>query len=267
VQKIDERTGGFDIWMIDTARGVPTRLTIDASDSVFPVFAPDGDRVLFASNRNGALDLYTISSSGVGAESLVLKDDNIKFPFDWTRDGKFIIYAAISMKSRGAGLYALKVDGAARPIELMTSKFDLGTPKVSPDSRYLAYSSEESGRTELYVREFKPDDPASARRWQVSSNGGRDASWDPAGKELYYVDLSGMLIAVDTAGLAAPVKLRAQPLFRIPIIGGAGDLETISTTGYYAVLNSRKFLVVKSSWTEDKSPLHVLVNWTAALRK
>jgi serine/threonine protein kinase len=266
--KIDTRTGGYDIWTIDTTRGVPSRLTFEASDAIMPLFSPDGSRVLFSSNRDGRLDLYTVSSSGGGSETLVLKDNKLKFPSDWTRDGKFIIYTG-GLPEAPPGdnvIWALPVSTGKPPVVLLKSKFLVGGAYVSPDGKYLSYGSIETGRPEIYVREFKPEDPNSARRWQISADGGSEASWDPSGKELYFISSTGDLMGVHTSGLVSTERLTPRPLFRVPMPPGPARVET-TPVRRYAVLNSNRFLILKSRSMEDKSPVHVLVNWTAALRK
>ncbi|MDQ6699219.1 MAG: protein kinase [Acidobacteriota bacterium] len=249
--RADVKTGGYDIWSIDTTRGVPTRLTFDSSDSVFPVPSPDGSRVVFNSNRKIMLDIYESPAGGSGADKLLFQSNEIKVLRDWSPDGRFILYTTPT------DIWALPVSGG-KPLRIMQNRFRLGDVQISPDGKYLAYESDESGRPEVYVRRFEPEHDNPGPKWQISSDGGSYPAWDPAGREIYYIagDQNLVSVRIDSS---FPARSEPKPLFKVPIDRYGGGIK-------YVVQNANRFLMVKPEDNRDTAPLHVIVNWAAGLR-
>ena len=188
----DARSAKVDIWIRDLARGVNSRFTLGAGNNNRPVWSPDGATIVFGSDRGGAFDLYQKSASGAGEEKLLLHSDELKSPSSWTKDGKYLAYASRSPKTQW-DVWALPMFGDKKPIPIAVSPFTEQNPMFSPDGKYVAYVSNESGREEIYVQTF----PEPSGKWQVSSGGGTDPSWRGDGREIYYRSPDQKLMAVE----------------------------------------------------------------------
>ena len=149
----DARTAKGDVWIRDLARGVNSRFTLGAGNNVRPVWSPDGATIVFGSDRAGAFDLYQKSVKGAGEEKLLLHTDEPKSAGSWTSDGKYIAYVTRDPKTQ-FDLWALPMFGDHKPIPIAVTPFTENTPVFSPDGRYVAFVSNESGREEIYVQTF-----------------------------------------------------------------------------------------------------------------
>ncbi|MGH9256478.1 MAG: protein kinase domain-containing protein, partial [Vicinamibacterales bacterium] len=182
--------GNVDIWLMDAARGVLSRFTFDAGIDARPVWSPDGTRLVFQSTRKGINDLYEKPASGATEEQPLLTTPQNKAPLDWSLDGRFLLYS-----SQGTGaesdLWVLPLTADRKPISVVQSRFDEIEGQFSPDGRWIAYASNESGRYEVYVQTF----PESGGKWQVSAAGGAHPRWRRDGQELYYVAPDNRLMA------------------------------------------------------------------------
>ena len=250
--------GNFDIWLIDAARGVTARFTFDPGLDTNPVWSPDGRRVIFGSTRNAGLSLFEKSASGAGEEQLVLDDAGT--PLSWSSDGRFLLYTRSDPKT-GADLWILPMVGERKARAVVQTAMEQPGGEFSPDGRWLAYESNESGQFEVYVQPFAE----GGGKWQVSSAGGAQPRWSRDGKELYYVAPDARLMAVPirpstdgkTVDLGVPV-----PLFRTRLASGAGQLLGIPR---YVVSRDGRFLMNIAVEDTAASPITVVVNSAAAL--
>jgi Tol biopolymer transport system component len=163
-------TGANDIWVLDLARGIRTRLTFGPVTNDFPVWSPDGKWIAYGSQSNGKNHLYRKLSDGSGAEELLLDDEQTLIPGDWSSDSKYLIYSRGPFFSNGAEIWALSLEGDRKPFLIVphSASSYAGAGRLSPDGRWLAYSSNESGQTEVYVIPFR----GGQGKWQVSQSGG-----------------------------------------------------------------------------------------------
>jgi Tol biopolymer transport system component len=136
-------TTGGDVWLLDVVRGVLSRSTSNPAQDIFPTWSPDGSRILFASNRKGAYDLYTAPALG-GPEELVLATSTPKIPTDWSRD-KHVLFNDVGAGTN-ADIWAMPLDGDRKPFPVAQSTFDESDGQFSPDGKWVAYQSNESGR-------------------------------------------------------------------------------------------------------------------------
>jgi eukaryotic-like serine/threonine-protein kinase len=207
--------GNQDIWLIDLLRGGATRFTFDAALDRRPLWSPDGTQIIFQTNRKGASNLYTKPSGGAGAEQLLLESPNQKVPNSWSADGHFLLYGEDNPKT-ARDLWALPMRGDRKPIPVVNSPFYEGNGEFSPDGRWVAYHSNESGRFEIYVVPF----PAGGGKWQIST-GGISPRWRRDGKELFFIAPDGQMMAPTVS--AAGTSFEAAPrvaLFQTRIVGG-----------------------------------------------
>jgi Tol biopolymer transport system component len=183
--------GGGDSWVFDTAQNRMQRLTFDAAqDNQAPLWSPDGARIVFASRRNDKWGLYLKSADGTGAEELITESDVLKAPSSWSPDGKILVYFQASGGS--ADVWAVALTGDRKPFPVLNSPAANELyAQISPDGKWLAYQSNETGRPEIYVKQF-PDGPG---KWQVSTDGGQFVRWRGDGKELYFSVPPNMMAA------------------------------------------------------------------------
>jgi len=181
-------TGG-DNWVYNLTDGRMQRLTFDdTQDNQSPVWSPDGTRIAFSSRRNNKWGIYTKLADGTGTEDLITESDAIKVAMSWSPDGKLLVYSQVG---QSGDVWAVPVTGDKKPFALLQSRFNERFPQVSPDGKWLAYTSNETQRDEIYVRPF-PDGPG---RWQVSVDGGVQPRWRHDSKELYFFSAPSLMAA------------------------------------------------------------------------
>ncbi len=178
-ERLDPRSGEGTIWMIDADRNLPSRLTQDPAWSMGPLWSKDGRRVVFGSSRSGDLRVYSRSADGSGADEALPVLPGINNPTDWTPDGRLVF---TSMSPTGPTILTVPVTSGAQAAPLVDKEFSGLYGKISPDGRWLAYVSAESGKVDVFVRAM-----SGPGRWAISRNGGLQPRWRRDGKELYYV--------------------------------------------------------------------------------
>jgi Tol biopolymer transport system component len=253
----DKGSRKIDIWIRDLARQVNSRFTFGQGNNRVPLWSPDGNTVIFTSTRSGPGDLYTKTANGQGDDTVLLKDDQLKFATDWSRDGRYLAYTSIDPKS-AQNVWVLPMSGDKKPIAIATTDFIESNGVFSPDGRFIAYRSDESGRNEIYVRSF----PQGTGKWQISTAGGSDPSWRGDGKEIFYRGADQRFMAVDIR-LGDTVQAGVpQSLFpgRVNVIGNVRNR-------YSSAVDGQKFLFVAPLGRDAIAPTTVVLNWDAELRK
>ena len=241
-----------DVWLTDLLRGGMTRLTFDPGIDSAPVWSPDGMRIAFFSSRKGPSNLYLKPSSGAGAEELLLESPNAKAPQDWSKDGRFLLYREADPKT-GRDLWALPVTGNDRkPIVVVKTPFEELNGQFSPDGRWVAYETNESGRFEIAVQPF----PAATGKWQVSTDGGIQPRWRADGKELYFVAPDGKLMAASITAGAAFAAGTPAALFPAALAPGSGSQKQ-----QYAVSRDGRFLISQVVEASSAAPITLILNW------
>jgi len=256
---MDSQTGNNDIWIHESTRGVPTRFTSDPAYDALPIESPDGSRFVYMSLRQSHADLYLKSSTGPGSEQALLESARTKYPTDWSSDGRFILYRATD-PSTNLELWVLPMDGDRKPFPFIKAAFGVNQGQFSPDGRWVAYASNESGKWEVYVAPF----PGPGGYWKVSTAGGSEPRWRRDGKELFYLAPDGKLMAVEVRPGATFEAGAGVPLFQ------TRRREPVSTAdlfSYDVSPDGQRFLI--STTVEDltASPLTVVLNWTSDLKK
>ncbi len=241
--------GNRDVWLIHLDRGVPRRLSFHDGDDGYPIFSLDGSRVVHATGGHREFfDIQERRSDGTGAERLLLASrDDYNQPQDWSSDGQYILYRV--QTAGGADLRALPVTGDNKPLDVTHTPFSEGAARFSPNGRWVAYESNETGRNEIWVQPF----PEAGPRSQLSVGGGTGPRWRRNGRELYYVasDQRLMVISVTTDGARLQAS-SAAALFTLPPVFG----------GYEPSSDGQRFLVNKV--VAEASPITVILNWRPA---
>ena len=247
----DPRTGTSDIWVFDIGRRVSTRLHSDPVDEVLPVWSPDGSRLFYSSDRMGPPDIYEIRLGVPGSERLVLQEPVSEEPEDVSPDGRLLAYRK-EVQSTARDIWLLPLSGgAARPMPWLRTRFDEVSPRFSPDGRWIAYESNESGDPEIYAA--LTDGGGEKKR--LSPSGGRKPRWRSDGRELFYLARDGFLMSVPVspgAGLEAGAAVR---LFRVDP----------PAENYDVAPDGLRFLATTPLGNVQESPLRVILNWPAML--
>jgi Tol biopolymer transport system component len=250
VSRLDPKIGTWDIWTLELANNIQTRLTFDPAHEQNPTWPPDGRSVVYTSQRMGRFDFFQKTVGGTTESNVFESEDRPKYSDDVSPDGRFLLYHTQTV------LYALPLDGDRKPIALDRTPFKKGEARFSPDGRWVTYESSESGLTELYVASF----PAFDQRWKLTAHGGAVPRWRSDGKELFYVSLDRKLMAVDVK----PSMEFGVPrlLFEAPLVNMNGyDLYGVTRDG------QRFLFPTFQRDTAPPRPITVVVNWTAALKK
>jgi serine/threonine protein kinase len=253
----EESKTNTDIWVFDSTRGTWSRLTFDPAADRAPLWSSDSSRIVFNSAASGILDLYEKPASGSGEARVVVRSNTDKFPTDWTRDGRFLVYHSFGASSTW-DIWVAPTDGG-QPFPLFSSKFTEAQGQVSPDGRWIAYASDESGRFEIYVTQF----PQKRGRWQVSTDGGSQPWWRGDGKELFYLGPEQRLMNV---------SVRAGEAFEasVPTALFTASFPAVVPAfwGNYCVTDDgQRFLVSELLPEATTTPINVVLNWTVALKK
>ena len=249
---LDPSTRLSDVWIYDLARGVRTRFTSGPTSNAFPVWSPDGSRIVFDSDRKHQGDLYKKPAGG-GSEEPLIEGEGQRIPDDWSPDGRFLAFEL--REPRGERKVSLSILSLAdgKLATFLSRGTNIGDARFSPDGRWLAYTSEESGKNEIYVAAF----PGPGARWQISTEGGAQPRWRRDGKELFYLSSDLRLMSVEIQASSATLEPGVPKVLFEP-----HPLPTF----YDAAADGQRFLMV-SSGVEQSPPITLLQNWSAAIGK
>jgi serine/threonine protein kinase/Tol biopolymer transport system component len=252
------------IWVHEFGRSVSSRLTFDLAPDSAPVWSPDGSRIAFTAIRAGGNGLYQKNSNGAGKEEVLLPPTNdFKVSNDWSRDGRFLLYTIQDPKTN-SDLWVAPLTADAQlsgpPAPFANTQFSEQQGQFSPDSRWIAYVSDESGRPEIHVQAF-PVPAGGGGKTLISRDGGTQPRWRRDGKELFYVSLDGKMMAVDVSSGQAFKTSVPKVLFQAPFYG---DDSAPSLFRWDTVADGKRFLVdtVESS----PEPLTMVLNWMAGVK-
>ena len=245
-----------DIWIIDFSRPNRSRLTFDPYSDGEAVWSPDGNRIVFTSNRgdNGHTNLYITSTNSSGNDQQLLVADAEDIPTSWSKDGQYILIMRLTNGRASIWSFRPNIDKEAKPV-LQSSAFDQGTPVFSPNGRFFAYTSNESGKYEVYVQSFPP----SGNKWPISSGGGVLPKWPGNGQELFYLTLDGKVMAVDVKTESVFESGTPKQLFQT-------DIKQRSGLPYDVIPDGSRFLI-NATADKSNSPVVVVINWTSRLKQ
>ena len=257
----DATSRNIDIWIQDLKRNTRTRFTFDPANDQYPIWSPDGSQIIFASSRKDQFDLYQKNSSGVGSEELILESDQNKIPWDWSSDGKFITYTSLGNTKTKQDLWILPLTAeetgkSLEPKPFVMTEFSEGWGRFSPDGKWIAHESDESGTWEIYIRPF----PGPGGKWQISVNGGEWVYWRGDGKEVYYQSSDNKVKATKIGINGSAIEVGVEKtLFDLPG-GSASNIMDVSPDG-------QTFLINVPVVEQSKAPLSLVTNWDTGLKK
>jgi serine/threonine protein kinase/Tol biopolymer transport system component len=251
--------GSEQIWLLDTTSETSTRITFGSGRQTSPVWSADGTRVAFQSRTNATSGLYLKNADGTDAEEPLYESDRIVSLSDWSPDGRYLVYTARG-KASLSDIWLLPLFGDRRPVPFLQTAFNKTQAQVSPDSRWIAYTSYESGRDEVYVESF----PSPGNKRQVSAGGGVQPRWGDQERELFYVSSDQRLMSVAVQTGTAFQSGAPAALFKLRLIPQGSQSIGLATL-YDVSPDSQRFLTVIPP-DEPVAPMTVVLNWTASLR-
>jgi len=288
---------GGDVWIFEPGKTAPARFTFDAAqENSTPIWTPDGTRITFSSQRGGKSGIYIKLADNTRNEELLTESDTPIVPMTWSPDGQTLVYSTSTPKTRG-DIWGLPMQGEKKPFPILTTAADEKNPQISPDGKWIAYSSNESGRTEIYVQPF-PQGPKT----QVSVSGGLFPRWGRGGKELYFMSLisagSMMISNIHVSGASIqrddPKILFQSGYFNsvhpseqyqayavssdgerflipqidnpITVFNGRGGALGINAGIVLAAISAERNAGTASGSNSD-APINVVLNWTAGLKE
>jgi dipeptidyl aminopeptidase/acylaminoacyl peptidase len=235
------------------ARGLRTRFAFDPALARYQAWSPDGSRIVFILYRKGHFDLYQKAASGAGSEELLLESNLDKNPTSFSPDGRFLLYNVLDPKTR-QDVWVLPLEGGQKPFPFLQTEFSEYNGQFSPDGRWVAYQSNESGRNEIYVASF----PGPGGKRQISTSGGQSPIW--RGKEIFYLAPDNRLMAAEVNGKGATLEVGAvRPLFEVRPTG-LGYFYDVTSDG-------QRFLVITAVEQKASAPITLVLNWAADLKR
>jgi Tol biopolymer transport system component len=254
VNVIDRKDGTTDIWICDLSRNSFARFTFESGMENGSAWSPDGRRIAYSHDISGPPSLFEKTVGGAEGQPLIPSQEGPQLPLDWSPDGQFLLYRDYSAKTK-SDLYILPMVGERKPIPFANTPFNETNARFSPDGRWIAYSSSESGKTEVYARRF----PGDGERFQISTAGGNHPRWRSDGRELFYLSsdpdqtmMSVLVSAGETFTSGTPTAL-----FKIENRNGL-DFDAAGD-GQRFILNTRA--------GAPSAPLTVITGWAANLKR
>jgi eukaryotic-like serine/threonine-protein kinase len=260
VDREDPENGGIDLWLYNLMHGTRSRLTFDGQTNQSPVWSPDAVHIAFVSARNGGLKIHEKAVNGTGQDEILDKTPaNSRVPTGWSPDGRYLIEDVLFDAKSKISIWTLPLSaeqagGDRKSSPYLDEGFNEGGAKLSPNGQWLAYASDETGRSEIYVQTF----PKLGGKWTVSINGGAHVVWSADGKELYFIGLDGKLMAVNVkSGLGGSFEASTPKALFDPHIAEEVGFD-VSKDGWFLIPT-----VVEQS----NARITIVVNWTAGLNK
>ena len=247
-------SGVNDVWVLHLARGVRTRLTFGPVGNTFPVWSPDGRWIAYSSLRASGSGIYRRAADGSGSEEMLVPapEGTLIAPNDWSRDGKTLLYSPNSYTQKEDGIWAASVNGDRNPWQVLLHGSNAA---LSPNGHWLAYTSAESGRKEVYVIAYGDGEG----KWQVSPSGGQVPQWRADGKELFYFDANQSLVTVSVREAGSALQFGAPQTIV--------SQWTILTVPFYSIsADGNRFLMERVS-QQVNQPITLITNFTAGLKK
>ena len=258
VRRAASRTS--DVWVYDLLRGVPTRLTFEGSNS-WPIWSPDGKRVVYGGRTTGLTNLYAANADGSGQPERLTTSDYEQIPSSWSSATNTIAF--LQRPQVGSyGIWVLPMEGDRKPRLFLESRFNLSHPEFSPDGRWIAYLSNESGTSAVYVQPY----PGPGEKIRISTGGGTEPIWSPNGRELLYRPLTHQVFSSAIRSLSPFRADTPRLLFELK----GGTYESTSPVRSWSVSrDGRRFLFSRfgESIYTPVTVMHVVLNWTEELKR
>ena len=260
---VDLQSHNIDLWLYEIARGIQTRFTFDPAADIAPLWSPNGDRIIFSSNRKVHYDLYVKATTGSSPEELLCDfGARDKIATDWSSDGNYILFTTANDPKTKVDMWILPFEGDRKPVPFLQTEFNEGGGTFSSDMRWVAYISDESGKNEVYVRPFSlpgsQNAGAAMGKWQVSINGGISAVWRNDGNAIFYISENKIM--------QAEIKTNGTT-FEVLKVTQYADFLTKQQNFFKDISPDGKLILAQVALPQEKSvPLTLVVNWAMELK-
>jgi Tol biopolymer transport system component len=245
-----------DLWLYDLRREAWNRLTFEAKSS-FPLWTPDGRRLTYSSGKDGPYNIFWRPVDGSASEERLLAGDRPNYPFSWSPDGRVLAFVSVN-STTFQDIWVLDVHDKSKPRPFLETQFREGAPTFSPDGRWLAYVSDESGRNEIYVRPF----PGPGEKWAISTEGGNEPVWPRNGRQIFYRTGDAMM-AVDVETTPTFSAGKPRRLFEKPF-----ERSIAFWPNYDVSADGQRLLMIKNvDQTAAPNRLSVVLNWDEDLKQ
>ncbi len=242
-----------DIWILELTRGIANRVPNRNRGGITSLWSPDGSRMVYASYPEGVFSEANLSS---GKVITLLKLTGFAATDDWSRDGRFLVYTTLELKTNQSDIWMLPINSNGKPVPFLTSEYNEDFGQVSPDGNWIAYSSDESGRYEVYVQNF----PTPGGKVQISTTGGQQQKWSANSKEIFYISPDRKMMSVDFHP-GSTEQPAPKILFQTKI------MPKIEARNHYVVTgDGQRFLINTPLEEIATSPIEVVLNWTSLLQ-
>jgi serine/threonine protein kinase len=257
VRVVDPQTRTRDIWLIDRTREISSRFTFEKTNENYPQWSPDGKRIAYWSDAPGASGITAKQLTGSGETELLAPRSEEAVLKDWSRDGSSIFFEVTA--ATGTDIWVLPLTGERKPRPFLNSpSFSEYDPRLSPDGRYLAYVSDESGHDEIYVQTY----PDRSEKWQVSTHGGNDPRWSAGGKEMFYLSPDQQMMAVPVRTVPTFDPGTPQSLFSARVL-----FPGLQRCHYAVTSDDQTFILFTPTANRTLPTTTVVVNWTAEIAR
>jgi eukaryotic-like serine/threonine-protein kinase len=253
----DNQTRVYDIWIYDIQRGIRTRFTFDPVNEQFPLWTNDGRSIVYSKSKEGVETLVMKSSTGAGVEEILTQSNRLMIANAWSPDGKYLAYFTAGDPQTGFDSWILPIENGKDPYPFLRTQFNEGGPVFSPDGKWIAYASNESGRSEVYVRPFL--EPGG--KWQISTDGGSRPNWMSDGGEIIYITENGTIMSAEISIKESAIDVgTVRPLF---------ETRASMYRKTYDVTPDGQLFVTDSlpEGDDDNEMITLIVNWDADVRK
>jgi serine/threonine protein kinase/Tol biopolymer transport system component len=256
IERLDLDSRASDIWMYDLVRGVSSRLTYGPGWQFMPVMSGDATHIGFASVHNG-ISLLQKSATGVGEGELLVTSNASQYLCDWSRDGKFVLFVREGEGTK-EDLWILPMSGGRKPFPFLQTEFSEEQGQFSPDGKWIAYSSDETGRPEVYVQSF----PASGAKSRISKNGGTQPRWRGDGREIFYLSADRRMMATPVVSASSHFEAGTPAaLFQTKMASIDGELGPYVIFNYAVTGDGKRFLLNEPAGEEALPAVSVVLNW------
>jgi Tol biopolymer transport system component len=241
------------LWLHDQRQGTNSRITFGPFFvDQHSVWSPDGSRIEFSTSRLGGTAICLRPASGNGNEEILCQASSQTAPSDWSRDGRFLIFSMLGSNNQ-YDIWVLPLTGDRKPFPFLQTSASEDFGRLSPDGRWLAYQSNETGTMEVFVTAF----PGRDGKWQISSQGGLIPMWSRDGNELFYISPDSKMMAVDVKSGTRFEHGPPKPLF---------DFPSLAAFGFDVSPDGKRFLV-PAPLEQAQKPMTLIINWAADLKK
>ena len=254
-----DTSGNIDLWLNDVERNSRTRLTFHPGIDSFPAWSPDGRQLAFTSQTGGPTGIHRMHVGRRHAERLTTAGPRGHYVTDWSRDGRYVLFTDVT-EAGGVDIAVLDASATPKIIPFLRTPYSESRARFSPDVRWVAYDSDESGIPQVYVQAFVAGAPASGNRVQVSATGGVEARWRGDGAELFFISLDGKMMRASVEGRASEIAVGVpSPLFDTTAFYGAA-----ATWNYDVSRDGKTFVLVEPDDVAVSRPITLITNWRAA---